>query len=255
MPAPTPRARAQTAQALWGGTAGAKTVTLNGLITGDIIGLFACAADFNLTFTSAPATTAGSTSAWTLQDTHGAGGVSCRVQFHTATVSASGNVTISATSSGAQAGLYAFAYPSDCAFGDRGFKDATASTVAMDVSSPGANGTWENLVTTAANSAVEIIVGDWTGNTTAPTAGERREVDAGTQTYTAVYPGDGVNWGVFHGYYADAGAAGAKNVGWSTLRRPTLIAVEVQGPAGPPPPIAQDYVSAMHSMSPTSQYL
>jgi hypothetical protein len=230
--APIPRARAQSAN--WGGTSGAKTVTLTGLQVGDIIGLFAATADFNLTWTSAPATTAGSTSAWTLQQTIGVGGTSCRIQFHTATVLSAGNVTISATPSGAQAGLYAFAYPSDCTFGDRGIKYANASTVPMDISNPAGNGTWEALVTTAANAGIEVLCGDWTANTTMPSAGERRETDAGTQVQTNVFVGDGTNWGVVHGYYADAGAAGAKNVGWSTARRPSIMGIEVQGGAGLP---------------------
>jgi hypothetical protein len=201
------------------------------------VGIFICLEDGNQTITSGPTTTAGTTSAWTQKKNLGLGAVGCRVYLYTATVSAAGSITVSYTpSASCLNGSYIFAYPSNCAFGDTGSKDPTGgagSSVTMDTTTT-ANYTLDSLTTTVANAAIEFIAGDWTANATNPTAGERRETDAGTMTYLAHYPGDTARAGFHGGYYPDAGAAGTKIIGFSTLRKPTVAGIEIQGPSVTP---------------------
>lgn len=229
MAAPTRVGAAATAN--WSSGA---SITLAGLSVGDVLGLF-IANENSGAMTAAPATSAGSTSVWTQQAALLSLGNQTGAWLYTATVSGAGSVTVGWTTSGSRGG-YLFAYASGATFGDVATKMPGASggsSVAMDLTSA-TNYTLDTLTTTMANAAVEFIVGDWSANATNPTAGERREVDAGTMTYLAHFPGNTSNYGVHGGFYPDSGAAGAKNVGFSTLRKPTIIAVEVQGPAGSP---------------------
>jgi hypothetical protein len=225
---PTRRGGAATAN--WTASAVAKTITLTGPLAGDKLGLWIVMEDGGRTISAGPTTTAGSTSAWTQRKNLGTNNVSTRVYFYEADVTADGTVTVSFTpTASALFGGYLFAY-ANATLGDLASKDPTAtggSSVAMDLSAT-ANYTLDGLTTGVGNAAVEFIVGDWTASATSPIATERIETDAGTMTYIAHFPGNGTNYGVHGGYYPDAGAAGAKNVGFTTLRKPTIVAVEVR---------------------------
>lgn len=102
------------------------------------------------------------------------------------------------------------------------------------------------ITTTQANSAIVVAVGDWnavdgasrtwrTVNSTTPTAGNGFE-----RTYFR----DAAHYGVYIGYYPDAGAVGAKTVGLSapTGQKYSIIAIEIKGSAAagaPPVPVYQ----------------
>jgi len=229
VPSPTRVGAAATANWSTG-----QSATLAGLSVGDILGLFIVNENSGA-MTSAPATTAGSTSVWAQQLASLSISNQCGGWFYTATVNAAGSVTVGWTTSGMRGG-YLFSYAAGATFGDLASK-APGSTgggnVAMDLTSA-TNYSLNTLINTGPNSAVEGIVGDWSAHSTNPTAGERREADAATMTYLAHFPGNSTNYGVHGFYYPDAGAAGAKNVGFSTLRQPTVLAVEIVGPTTTP---------------------
>jgi len=89
------------------------------------------------------------------------------------------------------------------------------------------------LTTTQDNSAIVMANGDW-----AAIGGGRTYVttDAGAFTETAAFPGDGLNYGAYGGYYPDAGAAGLKNLGLSApgaTQKFSLAVVEVKGSIPP----------------------
>lgn len=85
-----------------------------------------------------------------------------------------------------------------------------------------------SITTEQANSAVEVFIADWD----AATGTTAWRTGAGTATETLTYA-DGTNYGVHCAYHADAGSAGAKEVGMTKpSQRWRLLAIEVKGEAG-----------------------
>lgn len=98
-----------------------------------------------------------------------------------------------------------------------------------------------NITTVQDDSAIVVVIGDWnaidpvsrvwtTVNSIAPTSGN------GYERYCALVSGQ---YAYYVAYYPNAGAAGAKTVGIASGvagTKPTIIAIEVKGSSGPPPP-------------------
>lgn len=84
-----------------------------------------------------------------------------------------------------------------------------------------------NITTTGDNSAIVYVSGDW--NAVDGTVRTYRTLP-GTLTETSYFR-DASQWGLYAGYYADAGATGVKGTGISapTGQEDTIIAVEVLG--------------------------
>lgn len=86
-----------------------------------------------------------------------------------------------------------------------------------------------SITTTQANSAIVVIVGDWSAVSGTQTF--TNNGGAGSPTNLTDFPGDNVHYGVGIAYYPDAGAAGSKTVGMSapTGQKWTIHAIEVKG--------------------------
>jgi hypothetical protein len=231
--------RADTVETVWNLNSTPRTASLTGTGVGDLIVCLCAAEDANGAL-GTPSTTVGTTSAWTLRVNVGLAGSSCRAAIWTATVSTAGTVTVSQTINPSGVvfwgmKLVRYAAADWTAIGATGSKFPVSTTTDEFDSSAGTNYTLSSLVTTVAGSMIEFIDGDWSANSTNPTAGERQETDAGTMTvYTASFPGNTVNYGVHTGQYADAGATGTKIIGFTPIRKPSLAAVEITAPAGAP---------------------
>lgn len=93
-----------------------------------------------------------------------------------------------------------------------------------------------NITTTQDNSAVIVVVGDWTAQTTARTW---LTVNGTTPTaangFERSYFSDGVHMGYYVAYWPDVGAAGLKTVGLSapSIMRYVICAIEIKGARGP----------------------
>jgi hypothetical protein len=207
--------RADTVETVWNLNSTPRTASLTGTGVGDLIVCLCAAEDANGAL-GTPSTTVGTTSAWTLRVTV------------SQTINPSGVVFWGMK-------LVRYAAADWTAIGATGSKFPVSTTTDEFDSSAGTNYTLSSLVTTVAGSMIEFIDGDWSANSTNPTAGERQETDAGTMTvYTASFPGNTVNYGVHTGQYADAGATGTKIIGFTPIRKPSLAAVEITAPAGAP---------------------
>jgi hypothetical protein len=228
-----PPTRVATAASVWNTTTSPKTASVSSLLTGDRIVLLLGAADASLGNTSiTPTTTVGTSSAWSPLLSIGTISNSSRVYLATATVTADSptfTVSLAAAPSAVNWGFRLVAYRNSGGLGPNiGSKNTnTPATSTMDCA----------FTATGNNSAIEVVAADWTANATSPTASDEREVQAGNEVTTVEFPGDGTTYGAFTGVYADAGAAGAKTVGWSLTRQPTIGAVEILGLA---PPLTKD---------------
>jgi len=85
------------------------------------------------------------------------------------------------------------------------------------------------LSSVAANSAIVMIVSDWNARTGTQTA----NTTIGSFTPMTGFPGDNSNYGVFGGYYPDAGAAGNKAIGMTVPDGQdwTIAGIEIKGAA------------------------
>jgi hypothetical protein len=89
-----------------------------------------------------------------------------------------------------------------------------------------------SLTTTAANSALDLVVADWTASTSTRTY---RTPSGGTSGAEDATFQDGSSWGYHRWHHTDAGSAGAKTVGMSApTQRWNMVGVEVLGAAGGP---------------------
>lgn len=144
-----------------------------------------------------------------------------RVAIWTATAASTASLTISMTlsNSGKNWGFAVFVFRGSAGFGASNSTNASTGGPSL------------GLTTTAANSAIIFINGDWAA------------VDGASRTFRQVnstnptdrsYARDAATHTVYVASYADAGAAGAKTVGLSapSTQKYAIAAVEVKGSAG-----------------------
>jgi hypothetical protein len=83
------------------------------------------------------------------------------------------------------------------------------------------------LAGVSASSAVVTITSDWNAVTGTQTA----DTSIGAFTPMTGYPGDGGHYGVFGGYYANAGSAGSKTIGMTAPSGQNWIiaGIEIKG--------------------------
>lgn len=96
------------------------------------------------------------------------------------------------------------------------------------------------ITTTAANSAIAVVTVDWSGVNNATRDWASASAGAGTEL---TYYNGASHYTVYIGYYADAGAAGAKTVGClvgvggaTTLGGHSIAAIEIKSGVITPPP-------------------
>ena len=115
-------------------------------------------------------------------------------------------------------------------FGANTLRFSNSSGVGASAGTTGSGSPSVGITTTADNSAIVVIVGDW--NAVSGTQTFTSDGGAGTPVNLTDYPGDNAHYGVAIAYYPDAGTAGAKTVGMSapTGQAYSIIAIEVKGP-------------------------
>ena len=96
------------------------------------------------------------------------------------------------------------------------------------------------LTTISPNSAVSVILSDWTANVTVPTYRTVNGITpvSGGSGESGKFQGDGLTYGGYSFYYSDAGVAGAKTIGATApTMRWTMISVEILSPDADSPTI------------------
>lgn len=137
----------------------------------------------------------------------------------TATSPTAQTFTLSVARAGSSTLFFGFAY----------LVYAAGSTIGASNIGTGTSGASTiSLTTTAASSGIACVAGDWSALTGTAT------MSSASATPTVLFTNQTVNYGAYVGHYADAGAAGAKTVGWTApnnMKR-TVIALEVIPPGG-----------------------
>jgi hypothetical protein len=148
----------------------------------------------------------------------------CDVELSAGVVSSGGTTSVSFASAGG--GL----------FGGNAltFRDSDGIGASAKTNTTGAPSL--NITTTQDNSAIVVVVGDWsaadgasrtwrTVNSITPTSGNGYELS---------YSNEAPSYTIYVAYYPDAGAAGSKTVGLSapTGQQYAIVALEVKGTAG-----------------------
>ena len=204
--------------ASWTTSTTPQDVTCANVQDGDVLVAFAVGADSGGFTLTAPTTTAGTTSAWTAQQSSPSAPASnCPVGMWTATATATSSTTIRFARGGATPQLFGgnvLIFRGSEGIGNSSRTNASGAPTL-------------NITTALSDSAVVVIVGDWS----AVAGAETWRANAGAATPASYLNGDGATYAVHGAYHASAGAAGTYAVGLTAPAGQTynIMAVEVLG--------------------------
>jgi hypothetical protein len=220
MPAPTFVSETESVWTVMAISTATRDSAAIAVVNGDLLVACMGSEDTSTNGTLTASTLSGSTSAWTkVQEVTVTGNTGVALAWATAT--ATGNVTVrltrSLTTSARSLGLNVLVFRNH---GGAGASNKTNASGAPTL----------NLLTTAANSAIAVISGDWSAQD-----GTTRTWRTGAGTLTEVtYYRDSAAYAMYAGYHADAGAIGTYAVGLSAPGTQTysIAALEIKGTAG-----------------------
>jgi hypothetical protein len=225
----------------WGITASPNTRTTPSfnVTVGDILVVLGTMEDGGASFSGIT----GGGLTWTQQVNVGTSNASCRAAIWTATAASTTSITVSLTGTSGGGvdhywGFVVHQYRDSDGVGASASQNNAVSGVAPSLA----------LTTSQANSAISFVDGDWTAsdgttrtwrtiNSITPTSGNGLETDYFRDS-------GGAHYTIYAGYWSDAGAAGSKTTGLSapSTQRPTIVAIEIKGTAGPPAPFDPSYI-------------